>query len=66
MFNAMASSIESSLLLIGDVSLQALAGINALPQGYDVTMANLVVGLDSIRLRALYDVIDEMMGWEDD
>ena len=66
LFRALAMSTERNLILIADVVVQALVGIDALPQGYERTLVNLIVGLESNRLRALYDVLDEDERWPED
>ena len=48
---------EGSLLYIATLVLSALAQMDALPLGYETSLENAGIGLDHIKLRALYDVI---------
>jgi hypothetical protein len=54
---SMAEAFQDSLAFIAEPVIRALAEMNALPNGYEQTLYNMLLGLEHIRLRSLYDLM---------
>ena len=55
---SMADAFQDSLAFIAEPVVRALAEMDALRDGYDQTLYNMLLGLEHIRLRSLYDLIE--------
>ena len=54
---SMADAFQDSLAFIAEPVVRALAEMDALPNGYEHTLYNMLLGLEHIRLRSLYDLM---------